>query len=308
MCSIRLATLSLLALAAAACDHAAQQPIAFPKRAYLGETISTAIDTDFGLIAAKEFTLSSENVRIQLMDQVTEATYVVTPRAVILGSSAPGTSSAEYDGLVEVSVAVFDLPSTLPAGFTAPPSDVWIIPLHHPSGEPIDPYLFPTLRILGPAAQGEGATTFVPLTSPPDWTLPIEKKLEPLPSLRIQAVNTKFPAAWAIGGIQFDVVYPASVSNPRAYARNTTARGLAHANDVATRRARVMLVDPIELELKLSAPKGPFVDIVFDQSAPFATVDFDIENLIVTDVNGNVLVDDAGNSEEYFLLYARANQ
>jgi hypothetical protein len=309
MRSSHLATLSFLALGVAACDHGSNVPIAFPKRAYLGETVATAIDTDSSLIPAwgKNYALSSENVRIQLMDVLTEETQILTPRAVMVGSSVSGTAFTEYEGTTEVSIAVFDLPATLPEDFTEPPSDVWVIPVFYPSLQPIALEMYSALRILGPANEGEGSTTFVPHQGPPEFALPIEKKLEPLPALRIRAKTTQFPAGWAIGAVQFDVTYPASVSNPRAYGRNKAARALAHAGNVATGRARVILVDPIELELKDSAARGPFVDIVFDQSAPFAASSFHIENLIVTSVDGAVLVNDPGNSEEFFLMYARAN-
>lgn len=299
-------------LLASACDRIAQQPYPFPKRAYLGETISIAIDTDSLYVGSKNFTLSSENVRIQLWDQGSDATFNLTPRGVITSATALGTKASEQDGATEISVAVFDLPSTLPAGFSTPPSDVWVMTLLYPSMEYVDGNVFPTVRILGPASQGDGATTFYP--GLPEIPTAIEARLEPLPALRLRAKRPQFQHTWTIGSIQFEVVYPSSVSSPRAYSKITAAGALAYATGISTGRARVVLVDPKGFKLNAGgAPPtalgpGPFVDIAFNQSAPFSTSNFDIENLLVTDVNGNVLIDDPGNSEEYFELYARANQ
>jgi hypothetical protein len=73
-----------------------------------------------------------------------------------------------------------------------------------------------------------------------------------------------------------------------------------------------MLVDPLGLRVRASSSWGPFVDVVFDQSAPFEPTSFTIENLLVTDLNGAPLVDrreaNPDDSGTYFLLYARANQ
>ena len=80
--------LLLLVLLASACDQVAQQPIPFPKRAYLGETVSIAIDSDTQwVVGARNFTLSKENVRIQLYDVATDATYDIVPRAIVSDNS-----------------------------------------------------------------------------------------------------------------------------------------------------------------------------------------------------------------------------
>jgi hypothetical protein len=308
------APIALLALAILGCDQVVDQPIAFPKRAYLGETVSVAIDTDASvpLPGGKAYTLSRENVRIQLWDQITNETTEIVPRAVALGTTPLATTAGEADGASEVSIAVFDLPTTLPPGFSPLPAAVWIVPLFFPGLTEINPLMYPTLEILGPPSQGEGATTFFP--SPPEFAPPaIEARLEPLPALRVMAKQAKFPSAWAIGSIQFEVAYPTSlVANPRAYAKTTVARAFAHAEDLSPGRARTMLVDPLGLRLRDSGTAGPFVDIVFDQSAPFEAAAFDIENLLVTDLNGTPLVDRReavpDDSETYFTLYVRANQ
>jgi hypothetical protein len=166
--------LVLFSILVSACDQAAQQPIAFPKRAYLGETVSVAIDTDSRWIGSKKFTLSKENVVIQLWDQQTQQTHNVVPRAVIVGSAGP---------------------DALPQGFTTPPSLVWIYPLFYPPVqppvlEPINESMFPELQILGPAVQGSGPTTFVPSVNPP--TDMAERTLEPLPALRLRARRPQF--------------------------------------------------------------------------------------------------------------------
>lgn len=86
--------LFLSALLAAACDQVAQEPIAFPNRAYLGETISVAIGSDHPQMSTNTFTLSTENLRIQLWDQATDATLDLALRALVTGSSSLGTTSA----------------------------------------------------------------------------------------------------------------------------------------------------------------------------------------------------------------------
>jgi hypothetical protein len=296
------------------CDQLASQPIPFPKRAYLGETVSVAIDTDSSLaVPGKNHTLSRENVRIQISDQTTSATSdLIMPRAVVLGSSSLGTANGEAKGASEVTIAVFDLPATLPNGFSPLPTEVWIAAVY-PDGTEINALLFPSLEIIGEASEGHGPTTFLP--SPPDYAPPAaELTLEPLPALRVMAKAMKFPVSWAIGAIQFDVVYETDkVDNPRAYAKTTVAKGYARASEVAPDRARVMVVDPQGLRIRDSASAGPFVDIVFDQLAPFATGDFVIENLLVTNLDGVALVDlraenITDTSATYFNLFARANQ
>jgi hypothetical protein len=168
MRTMLLVSVPFLALATLACDQISDQPIPFPKRAYLGETVSVAIDTDSSapVLGSKKYTLSRENVRIQLWDTATDEKITLTPRAVVLGASPLGTALGEASGASEVSIAVFDLPTTLPAGFSTPPSTVWIVPLDHPSGTEINSFIFPILEILGPAAQGDGPTVFYP--SPPE--------------------------------------------------------------------------------------------------------------------------------------------
>jgi hypothetical protein len=301
------------------CNQPVGQPIVYPHRAYLGETISVAIDTDHSPVQGRNYTLSGDNVRIQITDTVTNATATLVPRAIVLGANPLNTPLGEQQGTTEVSIAVFDLPTELPPDpstdpatpFSALPTTVTVFAVFHPDLTVINPQMYPTLEILGPAEEGQGPTTFFP--SPPDFAPPpIEVALEPLPALRVAAKTLKFPSTWSIGSIQFDVVYnTALVGNPRAYAKTMVAKAYARAVDVSPGRARAMLVDPQGLELRASAARGPFVDIVFDKTAPFETADFSIEDLLVSDVDGNVLVDmrtGTDLSSTYFTLYARANQ
>jgi len=302
--------LLLFALFSAACDQNASQPIAFSRRAYLGETISLPISSDSAFTFGNTFTLSKENVVIRLWDQGTDATYDVAPRAVVVGTSAAGTLTSEQDGATEVSIAIFDLPSTLPPGFDPLPSSVRLIPLLLPGMTSLISNVswYPTLEILGNAAAGEGPTVFYP--GPPA----AELQLEALPSLRLRARRPQFHHSWTIGSVAFEVkLLNAAVSNPRAYARITASRALAYATPIAADRIRVILVDPVGFKLVVtSSPSvlgsGPFVDVVFDQSAPFSASDFEIENLVVTRLDGTILINDPGNSEEFFELYVRANQ
>jgi hypothetical protein len=304
--------LFLAVLLTSACDQSVVQPIPFPKRAYLGETVSVAIDTDSAHVGAKHFTLSSKNVRIQLWDTVTEATHDVVPRAVITSTTALGTTASEQDGATELTVVVFDLPTTLPLGFNSPPTSLWIYPVFFPSGAAINTSVSPIIEILGPASEGDGPTTFYP--GLPEFSPAIEKRLEPLPALRLRARRPQFLPSWTIGSIEFEISYPSAVSNPRAYSKITAARALAFATTIGPGRARVVLVDPIGFKLNAITGSttvlgaGPFIDLVFDQAAPFSASGFDIENLVVTTVDGTVLIDDPGNSEEFFELYFRANQ
>jgi len=299
-----LVAFALAVVSSLACDGSALEPIAFPKRAYLGETVSFAISSDSTDIAEsnKGHDVSKENVEIRVTDPGTNAFVTVVPRSVVAGSSATGTAYSEQKGVSEISIATFDLPQTLPAPFVVP-GTVWLTAHRVPGGALVGGTA--EVHVLGPASQGSGMTSFHPFGS--------ENQLQPRPSLRVRANGSAFDGAWVIGSIQFEITYPSSVTNPRAFARLRAAKGVAFAKEIAPGQARVLVVDPRGFHLPAQPDTGllgggPFVDIIFNQSAPFTTSEFTISNLLVTDLDGGVLIDNSGNSSSFFQLYARANQ
>jgi hypothetical protein len=296
----------MVLLVVVGCDSGTQAPIAFPARAYVGETVSFAVSTDSVSIPEvnKSHDISKENVEIRLTDPNDASQFVVvTPRSVIAGASATGTSFSEQNGVAELSIATFDVPQTLPSSFVIP-GTLWLTAHRLPGGELVGGTV--ELEIVGPASEGSGPTSFHPFGA--------ENQLQPRPSLRVRALWPGFDSAWVIGSVQFEISYPASVSNPRAFARLQAAKGLAFAKDVAAGSARILVVDPrgFQLPAPIGADDelggGPFVDIIFGQSQPFTASEFTISNLLVTDLDGNVLVDNPGDASGFFRLYARANQ
>lgn len=249
---------------------------------------------------------STENVIIRLSDNATATTYDITPRTIL--DSALGNAVAESS--TGVTIAVFDLPdrATLPAAIVLP-ATVTLTAIRLPADVPLYSGAFasyPQLEILGDETLGNGPTDFWPFVDTGDAEAP--------PSLRFQGKLNTFPTDQAIGALQFELVYPLTVSNPRAFVLGEAEHAAVSVSPSGLGRLRVVVIHPSPTGFVLptsfsptSLGAGPFLDVSFDKTAPFGTSDFTVENLIVNAPDGTVLVDLVGDSTSYFTLHARRN-
>jgi hypothetical protein len=311
----------LLSLAACQRQGSGGRPIAWPSRAYVGETVAVAIDSNEIPILelAERHNASPGNVIMRLINLDDPGNPVeIPPRAVIAGGAGRVTHWAEARPGTEVTVAIFDLPDMLgfPTGF---PATVEIHTLI--DGVILGNLPAARLTVLGSAAEGTGPLEFYPTPALVPGGVLLEESLAPRPAIRLRALQgTPLDLTWdendtAIGGLEFEIVYPPSVASPDPIPAAEAERGTTLVRPVAEGRAHVLLVDPrgfqlVETGLGPGNPigTGPFLDVAFDKSAPFAASEFEIRNLYVTDLDGNVLLDDRGNdSTTFFHVYARSN-
>lgn len=288
-------------------------PVAFPNAALLGQTMAIAIDGNamegFDIALTD---LAADTIEIEINDDT--GIVSITPRAVFYGGASDLRSpySAARPG-AWIAIVLFDLPTTLQYASYPPQPDPSIRIKHHGVnliGRE------PSIKIMG---TGGTPHTFYPtgLFAPGE---PFEKTLEPDPALRIRTRKDQGAFAWTepggeltpIGSIQLDVLYPACVSSPDAYGGGEATRATVLENDDGSGRVKIMLIDPEGFTLPPPeagsdrAGRGPVLEVAFDKSCAFVAGEFDVENLLVTDTFGNVLIDERGSqssSGQYFDLY-----
>lgn len=129
-----------------------------------------------------------------------------------------------------------------------------------------------------------------------------------------------FDPAWLVGSIEFTLVYPdARARGPEIFLNSEANEGtaiLTPGGSVGT--ARVVVADPkgFSLPEHLSHPgqagSGPIIDLRFERLAPFDPQDpaqFAIRDLVVSDLDGNPLIDERGNdATSYFRLVGLRNE
>jgi hypothetical protein len=320
--ALSLAGLILLALPACQNEGLGGRPIAWPNRAYVGETVAVAVDSNeiTGLEHVERHTASPANVMLRLIHLDDPGNFVeIAPRSVIVGAAGRVTPWAQERAGTEVAVAIFDIPETLafPTGYPAtveirPRIDGVLQPLGAPRAR---------VTVLGPSTEGQGPLVFFPTPGLVPGGVLLEESLAPRPALRLRALEgTALDLTWdendtVIAGLEFELVYPAAVENPDPIPAAEAERGTTLLRPVSEGRAHVLLVHPRGFRLEdkgLGSGQpigtGPFLDVAFDKLAAFSAHEFEIRNLYVTDPDGNVLLDDRGNdSTSFFHLYVRNN-
>ena len=105
-----------------------------------------------------------------------------------------------------------------------------------------------------------------------------------------------FEDDWVIGGVEFDLQYLACMGNPRVFPDSDASRGVA-----------VLGPPGCGAPWFTSAGEGPFIEIALDRQGPvvctkLTPIVFKVENLLVTDVNGEVLLDRRGEGDSSDLV------
>lgn len=302
-------------LAVIACrDDGSQsgQVLAWPPRAMGGDTVSIGIETTrIDYDPYKHFDLSTENLTLRLEEVGQPANFIeIDPRAVVSATADAATELERNHPGTELQIAVFDVPdgSQVALPFSAYPASIRVVPLRE--GIPLNEGTTSSFAVFElEAATGGQATPF--------WPPSGLQELEPLPSLRLRplwydAGGLRFEPTWTIGSIQFDLGYPVAVQNPKAIAKGRASGGTALARPIGSQTARVLVVAPDGFQLPPTAGSGlglgPLIDVVFDKTGAFDESGFTLTNLVVTDPDGNPLVEEPGDASAYFTMIVRRNQ
>jgi hypothetical protein len=219
------------------------------------------------------------------------------PRSVFDASLSRAAIREQTNTGAVITVAVFDVP-VLPLCIS-PPAEVTFRLVH--DGQ-LHPLAVGTYRVRS-GTDGQASVFSSPQEN---LTSGLEVLFAPRPALRLRALvgdggatTPGFAAGWKIGSIQFDLEYPSdALSNPVAFSTAQGARGtvvVGPSTDVVAgrKRARVVLLDAEGFHLPPAvagdgtAGHGPILEIVFDKSDDFSGTDFDIENLVVSVLNGS---------------------
>ncbi|CAG0987096.1 hypothetical protein MYXO_02189 [Myxococcaceae bacterium] len=290
------------------CNPVSLGPVIFPSEARLGApacspckgaTVALAVDAnyaplsddqeDHGAWSESVAGTVASNVTLQLEDPGGAWTVPLAVRGVFSSRTNSGSQVAAGFPGAELSVAVFDLPNEtqIPVALTYPAA---VRVRASISGSPVLPRVA-TLTLLGAGAS--------PATL---WPEP-GSDLVSRPAVRLRPLKGEggFAAGAAaprIGGLEFEIEYPPTLGSPSAFPATEAAFATALVGPGSVSgRARVVIVDPKGFQLDDPgnadrAGEGPLVDIVFGtKTGAFASSQFKIWNLFVTDVNGNVVLD-----------------
>lgn len=289
-------------------------PLVFPPEARLGSTVVLSVDTNqtpFQLSPLQEFedyALSSENVTIQIVDDV--GPQILPVSAVVQGAALP---SSPYSRVLPggwFTVVAFSLvglqfnPATLPKSV-----ELKVLK----DGSPIRFRSPGNLQWFVKILPGTGShTNFFP--DPRELEAPPMVRLRP----RAGAANFDPVLEQAIGGLEFTFVFPTDkVANPAVFGMGeaflaTTAVGPQLPGTGTLASIRVVLMDPKGFELLLidqsgNLGDGPLVDVALDRLGSFDGADFEIHDLRVVDVGGQVLIDRLGDATSMFTLIPSRN-
>ena len=256
----------VLCLLAVGCkDDGGPGTLVFPPQATLGQTVALSIDTNQlpnlipGLTALEDYELSRQNVTLEIDDDT--GTNVITPLAVIEGTSVASSDYAAGSPGGWATIVVFDLPDTLQYATLPVFVDIDVLK----DGQPVfGGFLTWSVKIL----PGFGfPTRFFPALA----------DLETGPRLRVRGSTGAFDPVLGddIGSIEFTLWYDRNkVAQPAAYPTGESAGGtvllgneVIHSPDDAS--VRVVLVDPKGFQLELvdvsgGVGEGPFLDVVFE--------------------------------------------
>jgi hypothetical protein len=284
------------------------EPLVFPPEARLGATAAILIDSNYIKLADEwEFyDLKSDRIEIFLEDASSAQEQATVRQVFDLEASSWSRYAATSPG-AWVTVALFDLPQS---GLSTGPASV-TVEIDGGAATRVG-----TIEILG--SGGVPTNISFPSTAESAETL-----LESKPTLRLRAIRAEeatdpgFDDEWLIGGIEFDVEYVPCV-DMRAFPDSEAAGATAIIGPPSPGaawhvRRHVVMVDPNGFQLKrpnnfwgLSSPtsagQGPFLTIALDRGGALVCTElvpahFKIENLHVTDVDGETLIDERGEGD-----------
>jgi hypothetical protein len=307
-----------------------------------GDTIAVAIDANYipVLEQAEHFVLHRTNTLVRLSLLGAASPQLTLPvRALVELSAAPTSSYAKSHPGGFFSAVIFDLPgrSATPASVVPNtyPALVRIALLHDADGSgPGAPIEFASseLRITGESGRSNPIASALHPATGAELFPALLSELGPRRMIRLRAKRATagesgFPDGLAaISGIQFDLDYPTScvgagLQRPvdafaaTEAAGSTLLVGPPRVLDATTSRSSVVLVNPAGFELRASdglfsdasaIGEGPLIDLVFEPlQAPcnFTANSIAIRNLVVTGLDGAVLVSGPANSSDYFRRY-----
>lgn len=283
----------------------------FPNEARLGGTVAIAIDSNYLPVwdSVERYDLDRRRIMAFVRDDA-GVELQATVRSVFSLSVAPSAWSAADSPGRWVSVALIDLPATglqVPSDHARVQVRVWV-------GQALEYVSHGTISLVG-----DGGTTWL------NSMLWYERSLESRSLLRLRAVRRDpqtgttsgppdaFLDSWQIGGIEFEVEYPPCLKPPEAFGNSEAVLGTGIVNVpdplASPRKAHVVLFAPQGFSVKrpndplltTAAPneagEGPILDLAFDRATGGATCnlidasDFVIRKLLVTDKNGETLID-----------------
>lgn len=291
------------------------EPLVFPSEARLGGTAAVVIDSNYIALADDYERYDLENDRVHIiLEDATGARADASLRQVFDLEPAAWSRYAQTRPGAWATVALFDLPQT---GLATGPATV-IVEIEGVE----DATRQGRIEIVGSG----GAPTEIVFPSAAEDA---ETLLESEPILRLRAIradagNPGFQDAWTIAGIELDVEYYGCLRNARAFpdsdaARATAVLGPPQPGAPLHERRHVVLVDPKGFRLArpndyfglaspTSAGQGPFLTMAFDRgtaitcSGELGPGYFKIENLYVTDVDGQSLIDRRGQGDSTDLV------
>ncbi len=308
---IRLSVLVVVFLGACSPTQWGGAPVVWPKAARLGDTVAMSISSNhvpfFGA-ALERYHLSEDNVTLEITHGGALLA-TVAPRAVFDGLSAPTSLKNQVAAGPYLTIAVFDLPASLPVS----------LPAATTVGLLIDGVVTGINGKLDILDTGGSPTAFTSESEPGG--------LGPRSALRLQgrAAGTGvegFDPAWQIGALEFRLEYPSSsVSEPDAFPGTEASRALVFTSaEDPPGSVRVLVTDPRGFILP-SAPgypggdrvgEGPLLDVAFAKAPGqgFEAEDFTIRDLKVFDPDGVLLTpifSPGTDTTHYFARSARKN-
>jgi len=300
-------------------------PSIFPNEGRLGDracapgckgvTVGIAVDSNFIPLgdAAEDYGLTTSDVAVRLSDPNASWNVDVPARAVFTSPAYAGGAFATARSGAWVTVALFDLPNAADLPALAYPQLLLVRVLTRGVASTTD---LASFTVTGEG--GKATTSFIP-----DPALDLRSR--PAIRLRPAAGAGAFPTGSSsplLGSLEFEIEYPATVAAPVVYPGTEAALATAMTGPGSEAgRTRVVVVDPKGFRLAVptgglatSAGEGPLLDIVFDtKTGPFLASEIRIWKLLVTDVDGNTVIDrrstpPGGDSTSLFTLIPVANQ
>jgi hypothetical protein len=307
-----------------------------------GDTVAVAIDSNYipVLENAEQFVLHRGNTVVELSLPGAAAPRITLPvRSVFELAAAPTSRYASAHPGGFFTAVLFDLPgrSATPPSVvpTAYPALVRIgLAYDADAAGPRAPFEFASseLRITGESGRANPVAGALHPATGSELFPSLLAELGPRRMIRLRArrdasAGAGFPPGLsAIAGIQFELDYPtacvgAGIERPvqgfgaTEAAGSTVLIGPPRALDATTSRSSVVLVNPAGFELPFNtdlfsdtsvAGEGPLIDLVFEPIATtcnFSSAAIAIRNLVVTGIDGEVLVSGPSNSTSYFERY-----
>jgi hypothetical protein len=300
-------------------------PSIFPNEGRLGDracapgckgvTVGISVDSNFIPLgdSGEDYGLATGDIAVRLYDPNASWHVDVPARAVFTSPAYAGSAFAAARSGAWVAVALFDLPNASDLPALVYPKLLWVQVLKR--GVPS------TVDIASFTVTGEGGKATTSIT--PDPALDLRSR----PAIRLRPVagSGAFPTGPSsplLGSLEFEIEYPAAVAAPIVYPGTEAALATAITGPGSeTGRTRVVVVDPKGFRLSApqggiatSAGEGPLLDVVFaTKTGPFQASEIRIWKLMVTDVDGNTVIDrrstpPGGESTSLFTLVPVANQ